>query len=694
LEVNIEITGEYSTARRSDEVSADVAFNDLVEVSACTVYLEFCTEMNETHKALFLRLSIATKDSINRVGNNIGATLKERDILVMEGEVTSQTVVITLVPTPTPIEPKSIAPPPNTTKSNFASSSIGITGIVTTLVVFVVAGFLFYRALRSRKIDNKDMSWDEDDFSDSSSYQKNTNQKNTIEAHNVVEEMPTPRTSKIDDPPNARPAHYSGSSGPPVDSLDALPAHYAPVRLSGMHGAFQPLDRGLNQTVAEDRQNLVHDEEHINNKVSSRKSQRQLDDFETRVQKSRSDRLKKKLSDGRLLRSEGSVSSFEDRLKQKLSGSNYSSRHVKYFEARLAAKIKEGESSRSTQGVHPSSSSSEDFDTRMKKKLSNSNPRRSPGRSASSYEDRLKQKLSNSIVPPRSRENSEERPVAKIKGGEARRSTHDTFPSLSSSEDFESRLAAKIKKGERNRSRDASSGTGLALEDRLTKKLGGSNEQSSGGSVSSFEDRLKQKLSDSNDSSRHVEDFEARLTAKIKEGEKNKSSDGPILSYEDRLEKKLNECHTRKISGGSLSSFEDKLKNKLLGSSLGTPLSSSPRDLNYSTRISDSFEERIAAKMKEGEKHTKSTSGALPSYSSSLTVKEFEARLAAKIKKTSREESPSASNLSYEDRSKKKLGNVSSAMPSGGSPGDLNRTDSVRRLDRFEELIAAKLKKG
>ena len=138
-----------------------------------------------------------------------------------------------------------------------------------------------------------------------------------------------------------------------------------------------------------------------------------------------------------------------------------------------------------------------------------------------------------------------------------------------------------------------------------------------------------------------------------------------------------------------MSSFEDKLKNKLLGSSLATPLSSSPGDLNYSTRISDSFEERIAAKMKEGEKHTKSTSGALPSYSSSLTVKEFEARLAAKIKKTSREESPSASNLSYE-----KLGNVSSAMPSGGSPGDLNRTDSARRLDRFEELIAAKLKKG
>ena len=653
LEVNIEITGEYSTARR-DEVSADVDFNDLTEVSACVVYLEFCTEMHETHKALFLRLSIATKDSINRVGNNIGATLKERDVLVMEGEVTSQTVVITLVPTPTPIEPKSIAPPPITTKSNFASSSIGITGIVTVaLVVFVVAGFLFYRALRSRKIDNKDMSWDEDDFSDS--YQKNTNQKNTKEAHNVVEAMPTPRTFKVDDPPNVRPAHYSGSktsvSGPPVDSLDALPAHYAPVRLSGIHGAFQPLDRGLKQTVAEDRQNLVHDEEQIKyDKVASRRSQRQLDDFETRVQKSRSDRLKKKLDDGHLLSSEGSVSSFEERLKQKLSGSNYSSRHVEDFEARLAAKIKEGESSRSTQGVHLSSSSFEDFDALMQKKLSNSNPMRSPGRSASSYEDRLKQKLSNSIVPPRSCENSEERPVAKIKGGEASRSTYDTFPSLSSSEDFESRLAAKIKKGERNRSRDASSGTGLALEDRLTKKLGGSNEQSSGGSVSSFEDRLKQKLSDSNDSSRHVEDFEARLAAKIKEGEKNKSSDGPILSYEDRLEKKLNEGHTRKISGGSLSSFEDKLKNKLLGSSLATPLRSSPGDLSYSTRISDSFEERIAAKMKEGEKHTKSTSGALPSYSSSLTVKEFEARLAAKIKKTSREESPSASNLSY-DRS-------------------------------------------
>ena len=48
LEVNIEIYGEYSTARRSNEVSADVAFNDLAEVSACSP-LEFCTEMHENH---------------------------------------------------------------------------------------------------------------------------------------------------------------------------------------------------------------------------------------------------------------------------------------------------------------------------------------------------------------------------------------------------------------------------------------------------------------------------------------------------------------------------------------------------------------------------------------------------------------------------------------------------------------------
>lgn len=139
-----------------------------------------------------------------------------------------------------------------------------------------------------------------------------------------------------------------------------------------------------------------------------------------------------------------------------------------------------------------------------------------------------------------------------------------------------------------------------------------------------------------------------------------------------------------------MSSFEDRLKNKPRGSSLATLTG----DLNYSTRIPDSFEERIATKMKEGEKHTKSTSGALPSSSSSLTVKEFEARLAAKIKKTSREESPAASNLSYEDRLKNMIGNVSSAKPNGSSPGDLNRTDSACHLDSFEELIAAKLKKG
>jgi hypothetical protein len=277
----------------------------------------------------------------------------------MEGEVTSQTVVITLAPTPTPTEPKDPSPLV-TTKSSFASSSIGITGIVTVaLVVLVVAGFLFYRALRSRKIDNKDLSWAEDDFSDRSSYQMNAKKVH-------IEAVPTLRASEGDDPPNVRPAHYPDSktsvSRPPVDSLDALPANYAPVRLSGMHGAFQPLDHGLTQTVAEDRQNLVHDREQIEyDKEASRRSLRQLDDFETRVQKSRSERLKKKLNDGHLLSSEGSVSSFEDRLKQKLSDSNDSSRHVNDFEARLPARTMWG----AIHGAHSSSSSSEDFESRL-----------------------------------------------------------------------------------------------------------------------------------------------------------------------------------------------------------------------------------------------------------------------------------------------------------------------------------------
>jgi hypothetical protein len=142
-----------------------------------------------------------------------------------------------------------------------------------------------------------------------------------------------------------------------------------------------------------------------------------------------------------------------------------------------------------------------------------------------------------------------------------------------------------------------------------------------------------------------------------------------------------------------LSSLDDRLENKVHeSSSTATPLSSSPGDLSRtdSARIL-SYEEQIAAKMKEGEKN-RSTRGALSSYSSSRTVEEFEACFTPKAKNRSRNESPSASP-SYEDRAKNKLNEGSLAKPNRSTSGNLNRTDSARRPDSFEERVAAKVKK-
>merc|ERR1719203_1268071 len=120
------------------------------------------------------------------------------------------------------------------------------------------------------------------------------------------------------------------------------------------------------------------------------------------------------------------------------------------------------------------------------------------------------------------------------------------FASSSSSswqmDDFEARIAAKSKEGNMSRSRDESPGTAMSYEDRLKKKLDEGNQKSArrlrGNSQSSFEDRLNEKLNkdsmntsrgrspgaigaSSSSSSRQMDDFEARIAAKSKEGNKS-----------------------------------------------------------------------------------------------------------------------------------------------------------------------------
>lgn len=575
-------TGEYTEAYRVEEVVKDNEFDLLLE------------------------------DSINKdVGEDIGATLKERNIVAMKGTGVVTETKITLPPSQAPIEqaafPSAVYAE---SSSNFASGTTGVAVIVTcALVVVLIGGFLFYMGIQRSKDEENDSFYWEDDSTGSSDYSPQDKQ---VKLDATMEQGEDALVSFDDElserSPEELPEYYHGNEANIFG--ETIGSTRNTVDNSGMLAA----KRGLREQ-GESRKKLDAFDDRIQRKLDKRDSQRDasardtLDEFDQRMQR------KVNGQDDRQRGRSPAPSTFEQKLQKKLSGNENDVRRSSVdsqgsrssFEQRLKRKMSEG--SLSSRSPSPSQTASQG--------------------SVSSFEQRLKRKMS---------------------GGSLSRSTSPSQRSLHSSsssrqlDDFEARISAKAKEGgDKGRSRSASPGSGrFTFDDRIKNKL---SESKSIGSESSFEDRLRAKLnadsshagsrspgplSSSINTSQRLDDLEARIAAKKRED----SSDLPktSLSYEQRLRNKMD-------------------KGSRLGNRSPSP---SQRELvsTDSYRRLDNFEQRIASKSREG----------------------------------SRNPSP---NTTYEDRLQKKL---SKSGRSRSMPRALETSSSSKNLDSFEARILAKSK--
>ena len=117
----------------------------------------------------YLASLFVTKDSINRDGaEKIKESLTERG-LVAEGSTVKSEEKIAPPPSISPTREedslKSVPSPTVVTEPSFFSGTEGIATIVTCgVVVFLIAGFLFYKGMRPSKDDDA-FSWESDEFS-------------------------------------------------------------------------------------------------------------------------------------------------------------------------------------------------------------------------------------------------------------------------------------------------------------------------------------------------------------------------------------------------------------------------------------------------------------------------------------------------------------------------------------------------
>ena len=357
-----------------------------------------------------------------------------------------------------------------------------------------------------------------------------------------------------------------------------------------------------------------------------------IDSFEQRIaaksngnaSKSRADtyesRLNKKLSESNLARSR-SVSPGA-----LTSSASTSSRKLDSFEARIAAKTKDGQqqssSSRLTRGQMSSSMTSIDsFEARIAAKSMEGNGSKSRDSSPngkSSYESRLNKKLSegnlsrsrsaspgaltsSSSTSSRKLDSFEARIAAKTKDGQQLSSSRQPRGQMSSSmtsiDSFEARIAAKSMEGGRKQTRSPSPGVSQsfsspsnASSSRFDAAFAKARARNTIKDLSHSEERAKARLEHneklnvarsrgtspivSTESSRKLDSFEARIAEKSKQGNTSKYLDNSpntsATSYEERLKKKMSEGQ-RNISSRSIStdgskkndSFESKLQAKL-----------------------------------------------------------------------------------------------------------------------------------
>ena len=670
MDFKIEVTAEYTHASRFEkEVGKDDELAEIVE------------------------------DSINAddgVGKEVTKTLIEREILVEGAQVSSK--IATPSPTPPPTPPPQavvlvpagdgVARASADEPQGFMSSPTGIAVIVTcALVVFLIAGFMFYKGMQSSKVDQADIFWDNaSDFSSyvSNPYDSKTKGRDVKKANLYNTDSGSSQDGHSDDGrKEAMPSHYTGNE-------TNLFGRQVGSRRTSFMNQNSALDKQNRHMTTDENEDWVDEKIRRHENISASKqnrrldhdnSQQRLDAFEARVrQKSNEpDHMDSRESRESLRK----LNDFDAKLQRKLDSTPKMQRdeslaQLDSFEEKVRKKSQEEDSKARGRSSAPDSG----FDERLLRKASGRLPP-TKGNSQANFEDRLRDKLESS------------------------RDLKSTPPSSRRLDEFEAKIQAKSKEGEKVKSQGSSPGafkaTSTSYEERLKSKISNGDRnrdrgfsEDSNASGSSFEQRLEKKLSGreiSSTSSRRLDDLEARIKAKSREGDKKKSSESSWgaasgKSYEDRLQSKLSVEEVERYNGSSQDSvssglsFEDRLKDKLSRNVVSTPQGREPTP--SSLRL-DEFEAKVQAKIKEGDK-VKSRGSSPGAFKATSTS--YEERLKSKISNGDRNrdrgfsEDSNASGSSFEQRLEKKL-----------SGREISSTSS-RRLDDLEARIKAKSREG
>jgi len=223
------------------------------------------------------------------------------------------------------------------------------------------------------------------------------------------------------------------------------------------------------------------------------------------------------------------------------------------------------------------------------------------------YESRIKDKLSN------------------VKS-DMKRSIASTPLSATSNDKFEDRLRQKMEQGKPSSimtsrpKHSINSSTSVAtsndkFEDRLRAKMKGDNKPFTASSFLSndkFDDKVNAKMSKQNDSSGEIstsqnasDGFESRLRAKLKDGNRTSSASTTSSNPNDRFEGRLREKMRTSDNSASVilqNSISNNTKADTPGDTRDTIQSKNSRVSHESSRANGEFENRLRAKLKDGNK--------------------------------------------------------------------------------------------
>ena len=358
------------------------------------------------------------------------------------------------------------------------------------------------------------------------------------------------------------------------------------------------------------------------------------------------ERLRKKLS-------QGSVPASPERLKTKLERNQY--------EDKLKKKLSDSGGSSS----QPQTSKDEQYEEKLRSKLS-----RSAGHAAQdTYESKLQRKLANSVGPGVVQDQS-----------------------VKSLDNYESKLQRKLPNAGSSRSENSSRSVGSgysneaanaldSYESKLQRKISQNEASESASRLDSYERKLLRKLSDesrrktiaSENDERSMQRKDSAESRRITIGREDSArgieAEKVLDDYESKLQRKL-ASSKQDAAGKALDDYESKLRRKLSESSRTVESESSNQNQTGKVKSPpETYEQKLIRKLSSdgsntaGSKPTSPQRPGIMSTESSRRLDSFEERIAAKTKE-------------------------------GDRKTDFVSTESSRRLDSFEERIAAKNKQA